>query len=257
MKLLHSLLLICLSVYAGSAHAEPVRLAAAANLKFAIEEVAANYTKETGHQIMTTFGSSALLSTQIKHGAPFQLFMSADEAYVADLHSGGYTLDEGVIYAYGRIVLVAPKNSKLKLDNQLQGLAEAIKEQKLNRFAIANPQHAPYGRLAEQTLRHLGLWQPIQPYLVFGENVSQAAQFATSGSTDGGIVAFSLVKSPQLESQVNYVLLPETFHQPLKQRMALTKNAGPVAKDFYRYIQKPAARTVFKRYGFDFPETAR
>lgn len=234
--------------------AEPVRLAAASDLKFAVEELAAEYSKMTGRNISLTFGSSGLLATQIRHGAPFQLFMSADESYVADLQAAGATLDAGVLYAIGRIVLIAPKSSKLPLDENLSGLKTMLAQNTLNKFAIANPEHAPYGKRAEEALRHFGLWSAIQPHLVLGENVSQAAQFATSGSADGGIVALSLVKTPHMQSRVNYVLLPETLHAPLKQRMVLTKYAGVVAKDFYQYLQQPAARKVFIKYGFELPE---
>lgn len=235
-------------------HADPVRVAAASDLKLAVEELAAEYAKKTGHKISLTFGSSGLLATQIRHGAPFQLFMSADESYVQDLQSAGMTLDKGALYAVGRIVLIAPKTSRLQLDTDLNGLKSMLAQKKINKFAIANPEHAPYGKRAEEALRYLGLWSSIQPHLVLGENVSQAAQFASSGSADGGIVALSLVKTPQIESRVNYVLLPEKLHAPLLQRMVLTKNAGEVTKDFYHYLQQPAARKVFTKYGFELPE---
>lgn len=255
--LMHTIIstfILLISSFSTMVVAEPMKLAAASDLKFAVEELAAQYTKETGHKISLTFGSSGLLATQIRHGAPFQLFMSADESYVADLQTAGVALDTGALYAMGRIVLIAPKTSRLQLDVDLNGLKTMLAQKKLNKFAIANPEHAPYGKRAEEALRKLGLWSSIQSHLVMGENVSQAAQFATSGSADGGIVALSLVKTPQVESRVNYVLLPETLHAPLLQRMVLTKNAGEVAKDFYQYLQQPAARKVFIKYGFELPE---
>lgn len=259
--LLHTIISLLAFILLGTApsiSAEPVRLAAASDLKFAVEELAAGYERKTGQKISLTFGSSGLLATQMRHGAPFQIFMSADEFYVADLHKAGFTVDQGTLYAIGRIVLIAPKQAaskdhQLKLDDQLHGVREMLKEKTLTRFAIANPDHAPYGKRAEEALRGLNLWQPIQPYLVLGENVSQAAQFATSGSADGGIVALSLVKSPQFESRANYVLLSDQLHQPLRQRMVLTRKAGDAARDFYHYLQQPAARKVFVRYGFDLP----
>lgn len=249
-----SLFMCVMLTFASTIHAEPVRIAAASDLKFAVEELAANYKRQTGQQLSLTFGSSGLLATQIRHGAPFQLFMSADESYVADLYAAGAVQDEGVLYAVGRIVLIAPKNSRLPLDADLQGLKTMLTKKKLNKFAIANPEHAPYGKRAEEAMRKVGVWDAIQSYLILGENVSQAAQFATSGSADGGIVALSLIKTPQLESRVNYILLPETLHQPLKQRMVLTKHASVVAQDFYRYLQQPAARAIFQKYGFNLPE---
>jgi molybdate transport system substrate-binding protein len=253
LSLMNSSLALAMLMISHLAYAEPVRLAAASDLKFAMEALVADYTKKTGHQISLTFGSSGLLATQIRHGAPFQLFMSADESYVADLQKAGLTLDAGVPYAIGRVVLMTPKTSQLKLDKNLHGLKLMLTQKKLNKFAIANPEHAPYGKRAEEVLRALGLWSSIQPHLVLGENVSQAAQFATSGSADGGIAALSLVKTPQVEARVNYVLLPESLHTPLIQRMVLTTNAGEVAKDFYDYLQQPAARRVFIKYGFELP----
>lgn len=103
-------------------------------------------------------------------------------------------------------------------------------------FAIANPEHAPYGRRAEEALRHAGLWEAIKPKLIFGENVSQAAQFATSGSVDGGIIAWLLARSPQMAHIGRYALIPAEWHGPLSQRMVLSKNADATAQAFYRYM---------------------
>ncbi len=249
-----SLAFVLLSGFTASAFAETVRIAAASDLKFALEQLADDYARVSGHKPLLTFGSSGLLATQILHGAPFQIFLSADENYVAELHAAGKTLDAGLPYALGRLVLIAPKGGRLVPDAEMKGVAAMLKSPNPGRFAIANPEHAPYGKRAEEVLRARGLWQDLQPYLVLGENVSQAAQFATSGSAVGGIVALSLVKTPQVESRVNYVMLPDALHQPLRQRMVLMKNAGPVAKDFYRYLQQPAARAVFQRYGFELPQ---
>ena len=123
----------------------------------------------------------------------------------------------------------------------------------ITRFAIANPEHAPYGRAAQEALRASGLWEGISPRLVLGENVSQAAQFALAGGSQGGIVAYSLVLAPALQGRGAYILLPETLHEPLRQRMVLTRRAGPVATAFYAYMQQPAAREIMRRYGFTLP----
>jgi molybdate transport system substrate-binding protein len=179
--------------------------------------------------------------------------MSADEDYVLRLAELGFTLDKGTLYAIGRIAMIAPHGSRLGVDGRLQGLRAALGEGRLARFAIANPQHAPYGRRAEEALKRAGLWDSIQPKLVFGENVSQAAQYATTGSAEGGIIAYSLALSPNVARLGTYALIPEDWHQPLRQRMVLLKNATSAAKDFYAYIQQPAARRVFKRFGFLLP----
>lgn len=244
-----------LALSAPARAAEPV-VAAAADLKFALEEIAQTFQKDTGQTVKLTFGSSGTFATQIRHGAPFELYLSADEDYVKTLHAEGYTRDAGTLYAIGRIVLIAPPDSKLPVDGELKGLAEHLEAGALNRFAIANPEHAPYGRRAEEALRHAGLWDAIQPKLVFGENVAQTAQFATSGSADGGIIALSLALSPQMAKLGRHALIPAEWHAPLKQRMVLLKQAGPAAAAFYRYLQEPAARAVMHRYGFVLPDEA-
>lgn len=236
-----------------TAHADPARVAAAADLKFVLEELVQAFEQQGGEQPAVTYGSSGAITTQITHGAPFELFLSADEDYVFKLHAGGLTRNEGVLYATGHLVIVAPKQAILEVDAELKGLQAAVKAGKLQRFAIASPEHAPYGRRAVEVLKHAGLWEQIQPKLVLGENVAQAAQFATSGSADGGIVALSLVKSPQLINSVKYAEIPESWHTPQRQRMVLLKNAGGNAQAFYDFLQQPAARQVFRRYGFALP----
>jgi molybdate transport system substrate-binding protein len=162
-------------------------------------------------------------------------------------------VDEGRLYATGRIVLFAPHGSALEIDAQFAGLKAALARNALRRFAIANPEHAPYGRAAEQALRRLGLWDALSGKLVLGENVSQAAQFATSGSAEGGIFAYSLALSNEIAARGRYVLVPETLHDPLRQRMVLVKGAGPTALAFYEYLQAREARAIFRRYGFVLP----
>lgn len=229
------------------------RIAAASDLKFALEEIARTYQQDTGRTLKLSFGSSGIFTTQIRNGAPFELFLSADEDYVQQLAQAGLTRDGGVLYAIGRIVLIAPAGSPLAVDAQLKGLAARLNTGQLGRFAIANPTHAPYGRRAEEALRHAGLWDALQSKLVLGENVSQAAQFATSGGAEGGIVALSLAKSPQMTAIGRYALIPAAWHSPLKQRMVLLKHASPEAQAFYRYLQQAPARAVMRRYGFTLP----
>ncbi len=231
-------------------------IAAASDLQFALEKAGAQFRADTKKDVRLSFGSSGNYFRQIGQGAPFQLFMSADEDFVLRLNQIGKTEDRGVLYATGRIVLFAPRGSSLNIDAQMAGLKTAIANNQIHRFAIANPEHAPYGRAAEQALRKLGLWGALQGKLVLGENVSQAAQFAASGSTQGGIFAYSLALSPAVVQQGRYVLLPEALHQPLRQRMVLVKGAGETARAFYAYLQQPAARKIFEQYGFAMPTEA-
>lgn len=228
-------------------------IAAASDLQFAVAEIAETFRAETGMAVKIAFGSTGNFARQIREGAPFQIYMAADESFVLDLARDGFTRDAGEVYAEGRIVLIAPHGSQLRPDTQLNQLEAMLKAGTLTRFAIANPEHAPYGMRAEEALRHRGLWEALQPFTVLGENVSQAAQFATTGNADGGIIAYSLALSPKVASLGTYALIPADWHEPLTQRMVLLKDAGPTAEAFYRYIQSPSARAVMTRYGFVLP----
>lgn len=229
-------------------------IAAAADLKFALTEIAAEFQKASGKQVKLAFGSTGNFATQIRQGAPFQMFLAADEKFVADLHNEGLTRDEGTLYAEGRIVIIVPPGSALTPDPNLDGLAGLLEQGKITHFAIANPDHAPYGKRAEEALKHRGLWEKLQTKLVMGENVAQAAQFALSGNAEGGIVAYSLALAPELKGKSEFALIPHDWHEPLLQRMVLLKNADPVAEEFYAYMRSPAARDIMKAYGFILPD---
>lgn len=244
-----SLMLSC----ATTAWADAPVIAGAADLKFALEEIAATFKEDAKREVKLVFGSSGNFYRQIEQGAPFQMFLSADEGFVFKLADAGKTLDRGDLYAVGRIGIIVPQGSPLQPDGQLKDLAAALADGRLKKFAIANPEHAPYGKRAEEALKHVGLWERIQDKLVLGENVSQAAQFATSASTQGGIIAYSLALAPSVAKLGNFALIPDSWHEPLKQRMVLIKGADETAQTFYRYMQQPAAREIMKKYGFALP----
>lgn len=149
---------------------------------------------------------------------------------------------------------MVPHGSTLTPDAELNNLAEMLAAGQITRFAIANPEHAPYGMRAREAMITRGIWDNLQPVMVLGENVSQAAQFALSGNVEGGIIAYSLALAPQVAPKGTFELIPEDWHEPLRQRMALLTNAGPVAEAFYAYMMEPAAREIMKRYGFVLPE---
>jgi molybdate transport system substrate-binding protein len=228
-------------------------VAAASDLKFALDEIARAYARETGRAVRLAYGSSGNFRRQIAEGAPFELFLSADESYVLALARDGRLEDEGVLYAVGRLVLFAPEGSPVDPDKGMPGLAEQARAGRVAKLAIANPSHAPYGRAARQALEHAGAWGALEGRLVLGENVSQAAQFAASGNATAGLFAYSLTFTPAVSGKGRYALVPEAAHAPLRQRMALVKGAGEEARAFYRYLQAPAARGVFSRYGFSPP----
>lgn len=247
-------ILALLPTYASAQTAPTV--AAASDLKFALEDIAAQFKAETGKEVRLTFGSSGNFTSQLLHGAPFEIFLSADEGFVFQLADAGKTTDRGALYAEGRIVLFAPRGSSLKPDAGFNDLRAALADGRIQRFAIANPDHAPYGRAAEQALKGQGLWDAIKPKLVLGENVSQAAQFASTGSAQGGIFAYSLALAPAVGGLGSYALIPSDWHASLRQRMVLMKNAGETAHAFYRFVQSPAARVIFRKFGFVLPGEA-
>jgi len=228
-------------------------VAAAADLTFALQAVTERFARDSGEPLRLVFGSSGHLTRQIMNGAPFELFLSADEAFVHRLADAGLTRDHGVLYAVGRLVVFAPHASPLAVDEDLDGLAALAAQGRLTKLAIANPEHAPYGRAAEAALRARRLWEPVRPFLVFGESVVQAAQFATTGGAAGGLVAYSLVLAPSMSGRGRYAVLPESLHPPLRQRMVLMKTASAGVQRFYEYLQQPAAREVLARHGFAAP----
>lgn len=247
--------LAIVAVFTSTASAQrPPVIAAASDLNFALGEIAGDFERETGQRVDLVFGSSGTLTRQIQDGAPFELFLSADEGFIDTLATAGLTRDRGALYAIGRIVLFAPPGSPLDPQQGLDGLAQLLASGRVTRFAIANPEHAPYGRAAEAALRKRGLWNGLQSRLVLGENVSQAAQFATTGNAVGGIIAYSLAVAPNLQGRGTYAIIPDSDHPPLRQRMVLLKRAGTVVERFHAYLQTPGARATFERYGFTLPK---
>jgi molybdate transport system substrate-binding protein len=228
-------------------------VAAASDLNFALDEIADRFAVDHDQRVDLVYGSSGTLARQIRDGAPFDLFLSADETFIDGLADVGLTKGRGTLYAIGRIVLFAPTGSPLAVEDGLDALGRLLDDGGVTRFAIANPDHAPYGRAAEAALRTHGLWSRLQPYLVLGDNVSQAAQFATTGNAVGGIIAYSLARAPAVQARGTFALISEDDHPPLRQRMALLQRAGPVAERFYTYLQEPDARAILARYGFVVP----
>ncbi len=236
--------------FSATSRADAPVVAGAADLKFALQEIAAAFKEDTGREVNLVLGSSGDLYRQIGQGAPFRMFLSADEGFVFQLADAGKTVDRGNLYAIGRIAILVPHGSLLKADGKLSDLVAAVADGRVGKFAIANPEHAPYGKRAEEALRHVGVWERIKDRLVLGENVSQAAQFAASGGTQGGIVAYSLALAPAVARLGTCAPIPDSWHAPLRQRMVLLKGADETTRAFFRYMQRPAARAIMKRYGF-------
>lgn len=252
---MRALLLLCGWLLSAPVMAGAPIVAAASSLQFALEEAAAQFTQQTGHALRLNFGSSGNFRRQIAQGAPFELFLSADEGFVQALYDEGYVDNAGVIYARGRLAWVQPTGRYSVPSEQapLAGVQEAIaawEEGQRLRIAIASPEHAPYGMAARDVLQKADLWEASEPLRVQGENVSQAMQFALSDEARGGLVAYSLAVAPALAERSEAVLMPETWHTPLRQRMVLTPQAGEVAHAFYEWLQQADAKAIFETYGF-------
>ena len=262
MKRAHHLVLTLALAFVAVASSDPAcasdipNIAVASNLQFALPEIAAAFRRERGQDVRLAFGSSGNFRRQIAEGAPFELFLAADTEYVDALVRERRTLDSGVVYAAGRLALFVPNGSPIEPDERLSDVARALRDGRLQKFAIANPDLAPYGEAARQVLEQAGLWPAIRPRLVLGENISQAAQFAASGAAQGGIIAYSLARAPTMAGRGAHVLLPSSGHAPLAQKMVLLKGAGPTARAFYEFLQQPSARAILERYGFELPARA-
>jgi molybdate transport system substrate-binding protein len=246
------LLSFCAWAHAAERAAAP-NVAAASDLQFALPRIAAAFEARTGQHVTLLFGSSGNLKRQIDAGAPIELFLSAEEAFVDDLRRTGRAEGAAPLYGVGRLALFSATASPVGVDASLDDVRRALADGRLRKFAIANPEHAPYGRAARESLQHLGLWSALEPRLVLGENVSQAAQFVSTGAAQAGLVAYSLVRAPAVAQTGRYVLVPAEWHEPLRQRMTLIAGAGPVARAFFAFLQEAAARAILREYGFALP----
>src|SRR5664279_2092439 len=210
-----SMLLIIGAFAFRAATAEQITVAAAADLIYALKELAGRFESKTGNKVTLSFGASGNLYSQIQSGAPFDLFFSADEECPKNLAAAGIADASSLRnYALGHLVLWVPNNSPFD-PQKLQ--MELLTQPAVTRIAIANPQHAPYGRAAMAALEHYGLKDKVAGKLVFGENVSQAAQFVQSGNAQAGLIAMSLAKSPSMESAGKFWVLPSDAYPELKQ----------------------------------------
>jgi len=228
-------------------------IAAASNIKFALEDIATAFHQDTRKSLRISYSSSGNLTRQIQQGGPFELFLSANAQYVKQLYQKHKTLDQGKVFALGRLALLSQINSKVILDKQLTGLKQALQAGQLQRIAIANPEHAPFGIAAREVLQQQGLWNTIQTHLILGENAAQATQFASSGAAQIGLVSYYLALAPALKNRVRYLLISDSLHQPLQQTAVLLNNAGDTARLFFHYLQQNKARGILSRHGYTTP----
>ncbi len=257
---LFSVLPLIISFFFGQrqvrAAGKEIRIAAAADLKFAMGELAGEFEKQTGAKVSVTYGSSGNFFSQMQNGAPFDLFFSADIEYPKKLDAAGLAAP-GTLYEYavGRIVIWTPADAKV--DVTKQGW-KTLLDARVEKIAIANPEHAPYGRTAVAALQKAGIYESVKAKLVYGENISQAAQFVQSGNAQAGIVAMSLAVSPAMRDGKRWKI-PAEMHPALEQGAIVLKDAKnkEAALAFLEFVKSAAARATLAKYGFEFPEKTK
>ena len=250
---LKQLVVLLALLFTGAyARAQAVKIAAAADLKFAMTELASQFEKQSGAKLDVTYGSSGNFLTQIQNGAPFDLFFSADSEYPKKLEAAGLT-EPGALreYAVGHIVIWTPRDSEI---NPAKDGWQSLLDQRVKKIAIANPEHAPYGRAAVTAMREAGIYEQVKDKLVYGENISQAAEFVQSGNAQVGIVALSLAISPAMKNG-NKWQIPADSYPPIKQTAVVlraSKNKD-AARRFLDFVSGPQGREILQRSGFTVP----
>ena len=243
-----SLALLC--GLAACACAEQITVAAAADLNYALKDLASRFQQETGHKVVLSFGASGNLYSQIQSGAPYDVFFSADSAYPNKLAAAGM-IDKASLetYAVGHLVLWVPTSSKLDPQRRKMDL---LLDTSVRRIAIANPEHAPYGSAAMAALEHFQMNGRLAGKLVLGENVSQAAQYVQSGNAQAGLIAESLAVSPGMQDAGKYWVVPADAYPELRQVVGILARSKhkPTSQAFLRFVVSPEGAAVLKRYGF-------
>ena len=233
------------------AHAEPLTIAVAANVKYAYDELAGEFNKSTGIAVQSVLGATGTLSAQVRNGAPYDVFISADTETPDALFKDGFAAGKPKIYAYGTLVLW----TRNKLDMSL-GLA-LLSDKKIQKIALANPKLAPYGRAAKQTLEQAKLYTAVESKLVYGESIAQTTQFIDSGAADLGFIAKSIVLAPELAGKGHWLEVPKTSYEPIAQAVVVLKHGAETqaqnAQRFVDFLFTPAARKVFAKYGYTLP----
>lgn len=254
---LASLLLAALCMVSTGARAGDLTVAAAADLSLALQPIAAKFQQETGNSVRLSFGSSGDFFNQIQNGAPYDVFLSADLGYPEKLVKLGFA-DPGSLrtYAVGRLVLWVPRDSHVDIEHQEM---RALLDPSVHKIALANPQHAPYGRAAVAALKHCGLYDKLQGRLVLGENVGQAAQFAESGNAQVGIIALAHALAPSVRPLGRYALVPLDSYPALEQGVVIisrSKNKA-LAEQFVKFLAGQESQAIFRQFGFAGPQEAR
>jgi molybdate transport system substrate-binding protein len=233
------------------AFAQAPSVAVAANMKDAFLEIATEFKSSNKSEMKVVYGSSGNFAAQITNGAPFNLFIAADEYFPLELYKSGKTMSEGSVYAIGKLAIIAKNSSSINLSGDKTELTKAII--KANKIAIAKPEMAPYGKAAVEYLKAEGLWDLAKNKLVYADNIGIATTYVMSGGADIGFTALSLAKATEVGKELSFVQVNPRMYEPIKQRMVLIKGAPPEALDLYRFMQGPQAKTILHKYGYTTP----
>jgi molybdate transport system substrate-binding protein len=246
-SLVASVAVICICEFCA---AQSITVAAAADLQFAMQDVAAQFQKQTGKEVKLVFGSSGNFFQQFQNGAPFDMFFSANLDYPRKLEAAGLT-EPGSYYEYakGKIVVWVLKDSAIDVSSGLPALLNLS----VKKIAIANPQHAPYGQAAVAAMQKEGIYDKVKDKFVLGENISQTASYVVSGSADVGIVAVSLAVSPNMKDKGRYVEVPVGDYPPIQQACVILSSSKnkDTARQFLAFFKTVGITDTLKRYGFD------
>lgn len=243
--------LVFLSVLPLTVFADDITIAAAANVQFTLDDLKAEFTRETGIGVKTVIGSSGKLTSQVENGAPFDVFLSADMKYPSKIYKDGFSSDAPKVYAYGVLVLWTIRDLDLS-----KGI-NILSDTGIGKIALADPQLAPYGREAVNTLKFYKLYDQLQKKLVFGESISEANQYITTGSADLGFSAKSIVLSPNMKGKGKWIIVDPRSYKPIAQGVVVLKyaeqNHSNEAKAFYDFLFSAPAQEIFKKYGYKLP----
>jgi molybdate transport system substrate-binding protein len=251
MALIKSILSLLFVTFFTAAHAQASTIAVAANMKDAFLTIQNEFKADNKADFRVVYGSSGNITAQILNGAPFSLFISADESYPLELAKRKMTADEGKVYAVGKIALLSKKSKGIVLGNSKAELTKAIKQ--ANKIAIAKPELAPYGKAAVDYLKAEGLWDLAKDKLVYGDNISIATMYVASGAADLGFTALSLALAPGIAKETQHLVLNPALYEPIRQRMVLMKNAPRDAVALYHFMQSPKAQAVLRKFGYQIP----
>ena len=246
-------LILLALVFTAAAYSQELKIAAAADLSGALDKVAADFKKQTGVSVKISYGSSGHFFSEIRNGAPYDVFLSADRSYPETLDNFGKTDGEATIYALGKLVLWVANRTGVE---PAPGNFNVLTSNRVSKIAIANPEHAPYGRAAVAAMSHFNIYEQVKSKLVLGENIAQTAQFADSGNVDAAFISMSLAQTDSMKKSGRYVIVPLDSYPLLYQAAVVLRSSQEKADAhrFVKFLSSVSAQKTLAEHGFEAPE---